>query len=1322
MLVGMTALLSVLETAFCQIIPPNRLPTWQGNVGVPGGIPNRTTVYTTIAAGASTATIQSAINACPSNQVVLLSAGTYTLTTSLSLKSGVTLRGAGMDVTILNTSVNNAIQTLAPFSDDFGSPVKANHISWIGNYTQNTNVLMLASTNLSGGAEAISAGNIVMIDQQSDANCDATGGYGLQGVWWSIANPSSGADRYQHQISYVTAKNGHSITIDPPIHMANYNSAALPQVWFEASSGPIMYAGVENLTLHNTGGSNSAHGFNAQYAYGCWIKNCKESNFRYGFCTSFAVRCEWRHCYALGSGTGYVDDYHFSLYYCGGCLFEDNITEDKYESGFLMESVTGSAFAYNYSTNCHSTTGGNMASGDCNSHGGNNSMNLLEGNSFIQVSLDNGWGSAYGFVLLRNRIRGWDEVGSNYGNYVAAIDDYSMNRFMNFAGNVLGTSGKNTTYESHSTGNNLVWLTQISISGYAPSPDPVVSTSMIRAMNWDSATSTNGGLVSAGYTSGDLPASFLYSSKPSYFGTLAWPPVDPTQVAYSSSITNLPAGYRRVYGADPAAGSANQPPVAVAGATPTSGTAPLTVTFSSTGSYDPEGVTLSYAWTFGDGATSTAANPSHTYQAAGTYSASLQVSDGVNTTTSSNITIKVSSAGSNQPPIANASATPTSGAAPLLVSFSSAGSSDPEGAALTYNWTFGDGTTSTAANPTHTYSNAGAYIAQLTVSDGTNATASAILNISVSVAGNPLPAVAVDFYLDMEAGTNGQPITTNLLASCTHTTEGGYWTLNRGHPQGCTDCFAQLPSVTDFVVLTSAGTNGVWQLRSPVSVNGVTYNDATHTRVFGKGMHDLNQGAQFNFATPHWQVSMGYYYTMAVGYNNDYIGDILSTDMYNYTNSGSWDFDVMGGSIMNYVAEVNVHSQAGGTGSVVQDNIAFSKTYWISQLWDGLNGVCKVAVYDPLTWTQVGSTSQLTLSNMPCLCVQFGEFDPTNSPTFAVTNCFGNLVMDWNTATFPLLLPAEGPVNQAPVAVASATPVSGVAPLSVSFSSAGSADPEGAALTYNWIFGDGTTSTAANPTHIYEAAGVYTASLTVSDGTNQTTSSPLTITAGNGGSGLVAAYGFEEGSGSTVSDTSGNGNNGTVSGGAWTTAGRYGDALVFNGTNTLVTINDAASLHLGSALTLEAWVNPSALGSWKNLIYKPQGSTGISYVLQGSSSSTQVPSLGMSVCSANLMAPNPLPLNTWSHVAATYDGTTMTFYVNGTQVSSQAQTGTITSTTDALTIGGNSFYGENWAGIIDEVRIYNRALSTSEIQTDMQTPVVQRPTAPQGLHVVVVTQ
>ena len=97
----------------------------------------------------------------------------------------------------------------------------------------------------------------------------------------------------------------------------------------------------------------------------------------------------------------------------------------------------------------------------------------------------------------------------------------------------------------------------------------------------------------------------------------------------------------------------------------------------------------------------------------------------------------------------------------------------------------------------------------------------------------------------------------------------------------------------------------------------------------------------------------------------------------------------------------------------------------------------------------------------------------------------------------------------------------------------------------------------------------------------------LTVPASAQTAGLVAAYGFNEGTGTTIRDISGNGNNGTISGATWTTSGKYGNALVFNGANALVTVNNSASLQLSTAMTLEAWVNPLVVSNdWQDVIYK----------------------------------------------------------------------------------------------------------------------------------------
>ncbi|MBE0643468.1 MAG: PKD domain-containing protein [Bacteroidetes bacterium] len=101
---------------------------------------------------------------------------------------------------------------------------------------------------------------------------------------------------------------------------------------------------------------------------------------------------------------------------------------------------------------------------------------------------------------------------------------------------------------------------------------------------------------------------------------------------------------RAWYEYDPGGSAVNMPPVAVAAATPTSGTAPLTVSFDGSSSSDPDGSITGYAWDFGDGSgTSTLESPSYTYSSAGTYSAQLTVTDNDNATTTDNITISVTS-------------------------------------------------------------------------------------------------------------------------------------------------------------------------------------------------------------------------------------------------------------------------------------------------------------------------------------------------------------------------------------------------------------------------------------------------------------------------------------------------------------------------------------------------------------------------------------------------------------------------------------------------------------------------------------------------------
>jgi hypothetical protein len=227
---------------------------------------------------------------------------------------------------------------------------------------------------------------------------------------------------------------------------------------------------------------------------------------------------------------------------------------------------------------------------------------------------------------------------------------------------------------------------------------------------------------------------------------------------------------------------------------------------------------------------------------------------------------------------------------------------------------------------------------------------------------------------------------------------------------------------------------------------------------------------------------------------------------------------------------------------------------------------------------------------------------------------------------------------------------------------------------------------------------------------------PATFIAANP-AGLVAAYGFSEGAGATVADLTGNGNDGVVSGATWTSAGRYGQALSFDGVSNWITVPESPTLDLTTGMTLEAWVNPASLTGWQTILYKerpdPTDGGGMTWSLYSSDRNAPPAVYGvLAGATGNALwthatGTSMLPLNAWSHVAATFDGSALRLYVNGTLVNTLSLPGSLMTTAGPLRIGGNApsipFGGQFFNGAIDEIRVYNRALSQADIQADMTT-------------------
>ena len=378
-----------------------------------------------------------------------------------------------------------------------------------------------------------------------------------------------------------------------------------------------------------------------------------------------------------------------------------------------------------------------------------------------------------------------------------------------------------------------------------------------------------------------------------------------------------------------------------------------------------------------------------------------------------------------------------------------------------------------------------------------------------------------------------------------------------------------------------------------------------------------------------------------------------------------------------------------------------------------------------LNWTASESAAWLSV----------GPASGTGAGTITVTPSISGLTAGTYTTDVTVAATgATGSPRTIPVTftVDPPTPVLAVAPASLSFTATqGGANPPaqnatvtntgGGNLSFTvaddapWLSvtpasGSAPASLSVAPSIAGLALGTHTATVTVSaagaSGSPKTVAVTLTVDPPSGAPpGLVAAYGFEETTGTGVSDGSGNGHAGTLTGATRSATGRFGRALSFDGVNDWVTVPDANALDLTTGLTMSAWVNPVAVGSsWRTVLMKEQ-TGGLIYALYAGEGAGKPGSHVFTTSEFRTAGPANTPLNTWTHLASTWDGVTLRMFVNGAAVGSQAVGGTLRTSTGVLRIGGNGVWDEWFRGLVDEVRLYNRALTPAEIQGDMTRAV-----------------
>ena len=197
----------------------------------------------------------------------------------------------------------------------------------------------------------------------------------------------------------------------------------------------------------------------------------------------------------------------------------------------------------------------------------------------------------------------------------------------------------------------------------------------------------------------------------------------------------------------------------------------------------------------------------------------------------------------------------------------------------------------------------------------------------------------------------------------------------------------------------------------------------------------------------------------------------------------------------------------------------------------------------------------------------------------------------------------------------------------------------------------------------------------------------------------AAHWHFDEGNGTVLHDVDGR-NNGTLGDGdtnktpAWGLEG--GGSLLFDGTNDLVKVADSDALDLvGNTLTLSCWVKRSTATSG-NLVKKANASNG--YRLWITATGALQFEVLIGGTTKSVTSTTTIPLNTWKHVAARYDGSELRVFIGGTiEAATTAATGSLVATTEALWLGYYDGTSHHLNGYLDDVSIYDSALSDTEI-------------------------
>jgi len=539
-------LFALNASTLAEIIPAGRRIQW--DPGVRGGIPTRTTIFANVknapynargdGVGDDTAAIQSAINACPVGQVVYIPAGTYKISSQLNVKPQMTLRGAGMGITIIQGapvfSGNNLLtMIISPggLDYDFTRSPSINLINPVkGSASITTSV-----------AHGWNGGDYILIDQSINLSGDPPIDNG--GCNW--CGRSSGTRPIGQWAKITAVPTATTATIDPPLYRS-YDSS--PQG--VKASGPTQYAGVEDLTVDNSI-SDARDVTEWDFAVNCWFlrveaKGChRRGIWMYGGLWNTVEGCIIHDGVPKDPQPGpqYGTDHAYGIFlgpWPTACLVDNNIFHTLTVSVAFEGADSGNVFAYNLCTNMAWLDAGN-ARMTVLGHGAHSYMNLIEGNVLYgRFGVDSYWGTQSHFTLFRNRI--FQSANKYEQTWTVDIDRRDL--YQNIVGNVLGATGQENTYEmnditfpNYTYDNGPVSIYRFgydTIKTDLTNYDPRVKATVLRHGNWDSVTKS--AVWDPTISDKTLPASLYLTSKPSWWGTLAWPPIGPDLTPMSGQL------------------------------------------------------------------------------------------------------------------------------------------------------------------------------------------------------------------------------------------------------------------------------------------------------------------------------------------------------------------------------------------------------------------------------------------------------------------------------------------------------------------------------------------------------------------------------------------------------------------------------------------------------------------------------------------------------------------------------------------------------------------------------------------------------------------